>query len=129
MEKHQELITTLNTSELLIRRRLSSEGAAPFLAHWDLSEQDRTKFANAFKAFLHGDESLIPEALRRWPLTSVWNFANALSHDYGEDGHAVYAVLERAFGVSIIRSAPRFALFVGNMGFATRVRDGWWMTI
>ena len=100
--KRGECIVTLNTAELLIRRRLGSEAAAPFLAHSDLSEQDRTKFSNAFKAFLHGDASLIVEALRRWPLTSVWNFANALSHDYGEDGHAVYAVLERAFGVSIV---------------------------
>jgi hypothetical protein len=32
---------------------------------------------------------------------SAWNFAAALSQDYGEDGHAVYAVLERTFGVDL----------------------------
>lgn len=95
-------IARLNTAELLIRRALNAESASPFLAHWELSEEDRDKFARSFKLYLHGRADMIPQALRKWPLFSVWNFANALSSDYGMDGPAVYAHLERAFGVSMV---------------------------
>ena len=56
----------------------------------------------SFKTFLSGDASRIPTAFRNWPLTTVWNFAIALSEDYGDDGHAVYRVLNETFNVEIL---------------------------
>lgn len=95
-------IIKLNSAELLIRRSLESANASPFLAHWDLTDANRDKYVESFKTFLRGDAYQIPRALRRWPLTSVWNFANALSSQYGTEGHAVYSVLEGAFDVKIV---------------------------
>jgi hypothetical protein len=90
-----EYIRTLNVAEFVIRRKLASADATPFLAHCELDDADRVRFLAAFKSFVHCDADRIPEAFRRWPLTSVWNFAAALSQIYGEDGHAVYAVLDK----------------------------------
>jgi hypothetical protein len=99
--KPPEFIKTLTLAELVIRQKQALAEATPFLAHSELEDADRTRFAAAFKAFVQRDASRIPEALRRWPLVSVWSIAGALSQDYGEDGHAVYGVLERTFGVSL----------------------------
>jgi hypothetical protein len=96
-----DYIRTLGVAELVIRRKQALAEATPFLAHCELEDSDRIRFATAFKTFIHREAERIPEALRRWPLVSVWNFAAALSQDYGEDGHAVYAVLERTFGVDL----------------------------
>ncbi|MDV6225625.1 hypothetical protein R2G56_04935 [Nitratireductor aquimarinus] len=95
-------LARLNTAEILIRRALNAEGASPFLAHWELSEEDREKFVRSFRLYLNGRAEMIPQALRKWPLFSVWNFAHALSSGYGVDSPAVYAHLERAFGVSLV---------------------------
>jgi hypothetical protein len=105
LAKIPDYTNTLNAAELLIRRALAHADATPFLAHCELSESDKARFVSSFKTFLLGDASRIPEAFRRWPLASVWNFAVALSQVYGEDGHAVYAVLDRTFGVSILGDA------------------------
>jgi hypothetical protein len=99
--KSPDYIRILDAAEFFIRRKSALADATPFLAHCELQHADRTRFATAFKVFIHRDADRIPEALRRWPLVSVWNIAAALSEDYGEDGHAVYAVLERAFGVDL----------------------------
>jgi hypothetical protein len=96
-----EYIRALGVAEIVIRKKLALADATPFLAHCELDDADRTRFATSFKTFAHGDADRIPDAFRRWPLASVWNFAAALSQVYGEDGHAVYAVLEEAFGVDI----------------------------
>ncbi len=96
-----DYIRTLGVAELVIRRKQALAEATPFLAHCELEDTDRIRFATAFKTFLHRDAERIPEAFRRWPLVSVWNFAAALSQVYGEDGHAVYAVLERTFTVKL----------------------------
>lgn len=98
----KESIRTLNIAELLIRRELSLVDASPFIAHCKLTEADRSRFATAFREFLAGDGDRIAEGFRRWPLASVWNFAIALSEEYGEDGHAVYAVLEKTFDVQFV---------------------------
>jgi hypothetical protein len=92
----------LQIADLVIRRKIALADATPFLAHCQLEEADRAKFAASFRAALRGDANRIPDALRRWPLVSAWNFAAALSQVYGEDGHAVYAVLNEKFGVNII---------------------------
>src|SRR5271157_1676714 len=94
-------IKELPLAELLIRRSIAAADATPFVAHCELDDARKSRFSTSFKQFLRGDASRIPEAFRRWPLTTLWNFALALSQDYGEDGHAVYAVLDRAFGVNI----------------------------
>jgi hypothetical protein len=96
-----DYIRTLGVAELVIRRKQTLADATPFLAHCELKDADGVRFATAFKAFVNRDADRIPEALRRWPLVSAWNFAAALSQDYGEDGHAVYAVLERSFDVDL----------------------------
>lgn len=96
-----EYILALNTAELVIRRALGRPDASPFVAHCEIDEAYRPRFVEGFKKFLAGDGGRIQEAFRRWPLASIWNFAIALSKEYGEDGHAVYAVLERTFGVKI----------------------------
>jgi uncharacterized Zn-binding protein involved in type VI secretion len=97
-----ESVSALDAAEFVLRRNLSRADATPFLAHCDLVESDRVRFSASFRAFLRGDAARILDALRRWPLVSVWNFAAALSQIYGEDGHAVYAVLDRTFCVDII---------------------------
>jgi hypothetical protein len=97
-----EYIRGLYAAELIIRRKIALSDATPFLAHCQLEEADSARFASRLKNFLQGDASKIPEAFRRWPLVSVWSFAVALSEVYGEDGYAVYAVLDRTFGVNII---------------------------
>jgi hypothetical protein len=94
-------VNALSTAELMIRRAIAAEDASPFLAHCRLTGTDRIRFAASLKHFLQGDAGLLPEAFRRWPLAGVWAFAQALSESYGEDGHAVYAVLERTFAVDI----------------------------
>lgn len=94
-------INALITAELLIRRAIDREDASPFLAHCPITETDRARFAASLKHFLQGDAGLLPEAFRRWPLTTVWAFAQSLSESYGEDGNAVYAVLERTFAVDM----------------------------
>lgn len=99
--KVPDYIRGLDVAELVIRRKLALADATPFLAHVELSETDRARFASCFAAFVRGDAERIPEAFRRWPLTSAWNLASVLSHGYGEDGHAVYAVLEKTFSVSL----------------------------
>jgi hypothetical protein len=97
----QQDVTNLNVAEIFIRRNTALADASPFLAHCGLSDADKVRFSRSFTTFIHADAARIPEAFRRWPLTSVWNFANALSASYGEDDHAVYRVLDVAFGVSI----------------------------
>lgn len=97
----QEHIKTLNVAELFIRQKISLAEASPFLAHCSLKEAERAKFSNSFAAFIQADAARISEAFRRWPLVSVWNFANALSECYGEDGHAVYRVLNQTFSVNL----------------------------
>ena len=96
-----DYIKELPLAELLIRRSLAAADATPFVAHCELDDAHKSRFSTSFKQFLRGDASRIPEAFRRWPLTTLWNFAIALSQDYGEDGHAVYAVLDRTFAVNI----------------------------
>ncbi len=97
-----EYIQVLEAAEFIIGRNVTRADATPFLAHCHLAEADSARFAASFRAFLRGDAGRIPDALRRWPLVTVWNFAAALSQVYGEDGHAVYAVLDQTFGVNII---------------------------
>lgn len=97
-----EDISVLNATEFLIRRAISRVDASPFLAHCYIRKENVEKGHCSFRKFINGRSGLFTEVFRRWPLTSVWNFAIALSEDYGEDGHAVYPVLERVFGVSIV---------------------------
>jgi hypothetical protein len=99
--KLPEHVATLNGAELLIRRLMNKVDAAPFVAHCDLNEADKAKYAAGFRAYLHGEVGRLPEAFRRWPLVSVWNFAVSLSREYGQDGNAVYAVLGKKFDVDI----------------------------
>ena len=96
-----EHIKTLTEGEELIRRRITFADAAPFLAHCELEESTKSRYVESFKTFLGGDASRIPAAFRNWPLTTIWNFSIALSQDYGDDGHAVYRVLNEAFDVEI----------------------------
>lgn len=97
-------IASLNAAEFFVRRRLGAPDASPFLAHIAMKAEDELKFVSSFRAFVNGDGSLIPEAFRRWPLASVWNVATALSKSYGEENHAVYAVLEQIFSAKILQN-------------------------
>ena len=94
-------VRSLLLAEMLIRRGLALADATPFLAHCEFSENARSRFVASFKTFLNGDAYRIPPALRNWPLATVWNFAVALSEYYGDDGHAVYGVLNEIFDVDI----------------------------
>lgn len=105
MEQRRETLPehagTLVAAEVVIRSGLALADATPFLAHCDLGEGARRRYVESFKTFLSGDAWKIPAAFRNWPLTTIWNFAVALSEDYGDDGHAVYRVLNQAFNVKI----------------------------
>lgn len=91
----------LQLAELLVRRQLDLPHATPFLAHSEFKKDDNEKFSRSFREFLAGDASRIGEAIRRWPLISVWNISTALSRGYGDGGHAVWPVLDEALHVSI----------------------------
>lgn len=95
-----DYLKALPVAEIMIRRGLDRADATPFLAHCEL-EHAGDRYLNAFRTFLGGKASRIPAAFRNWPLTSVWAFSAALSEYYGDDGHAVYKVLNEAFGVEI----------------------------
>jgi hypothetical protein len=100
-----EHLRTLKTAEIYIRQRAQRADASPFVAHCVPEEAHKLKFRASFVAFVGGDTGRIPEALRRWPLTSVWSFADALSAAYGEEDYAIYRVLDQAFRVDLSSNA------------------------
>ena len=102
-----DCIRSLNAAEFIIRRELmKKDDASPFLAHCAFEPDRKEKLTESYKTYLQGNGARVPESFKRWPLVAVWSFANALSKEYGaERDHAVYRVLENAFGV----------VFVGNM--------------
>ncbi len=93
---------TLRAAELVIRRKSQQVDATPFLAHCDLTHDEKHRFFECFKTFLGGKASRLPTAFGKWPLMTVWAFASALSEEYGDDDHAVYRVLNEAFGVELL---------------------------
>jgi hypothetical protein len=101
LEARPDYIRNLQLAELLIRRKLALPDATPFLAHCTFENGQGEKFYRSFCRFLDGHASRIGEAIRLWPLISVWNIATILSRDYGDGGHAVWPVLDEAFKVSI----------------------------
>ncbi len=92
-------LVVLNSSEFLIRRAIGAADASPFLAHCQLGTEQSTKLLRAYIEYVARDPERIPESFKRWPLVSVWAFAQALSKEYGEESAAVYSVLEKEFRV------------------------------
>lgn len=87
----------LQSGEMAIRRLLHKPGASPFIAHCEVEEIYAQKLKSGFDEFVQGDIHRVTRLLEICPALGCWFIATTVADNYGESGHEVYGLLERAF--------------------------------
>ena len=87
-------IRSLGVAEILLRHRLSSADAPPFIAHLDLTETESEELLALCVDRINGRIETLFGLFGSKPAVAIWCVAKSLSENYGEEGHSVYPVLE-----------------------------------
>lgn len=92
-------------SNLMLFQQLKHPSTPPFLGLLELPAEMKARAIKRTKVFLGGSAEMIPRLFRNYTYLSGWLVTHVLHDAYGEDGHAVYRLLEDILGVPMSQTA------------------------
>lgn len=99
------------TADFLLSTRRRSVGAPPFIGLLPLEDGVFKRALDEARQFLSGRADRIDAFFRKFPNLATWLVTRSLSEGYGDDGHAVYPLIENTLRVPLQYQPHRKALF------------------
>lgn len=108
-------------ANFILLRQLRLPNTPPFLGLLALPKANADKAIERARTFLSGRPERLPQLFRNFTYLSGWLVTHALNDGYGDDGHRVYALIEKTLGISLATQSARRELHTSFQNLCNRL--------